>query len=215
MWWWCYSSYVNVYFLYIYSVDGYCLDHSITRTDVAGRDVTSYLKNLLRKEGYRLTTTTEFEILDEMKCECCEVIKYPNLSPNEKQYTLPDGNIITMKSKSVAAPYVLFDPSLIGSEEMGVAECVIQSIMKADIDLRRSLFNSIVLSGGSTLFKGFGKQLLEDITEKAPPKIGIRISVPPKRQISAWVGGSLLASLPSFKDQWYTKEQYNDDKCNI
>lgn len=117
-----------------------------------------------------------------------------------------------MKSDSINAPTVLFDPSLIGSEEIGISECVIESIMKSDIDLRRSLFSSIVLCGGCTMFKGFGKLLLDEITKKAPPEIGIRISAPPKRLTSAWVGGSLLASLPSFSEQWYTIEKYNEKK---
>lgn len=117
-----------------------------------------------------------------------------------------------MKSDSINAPSVLFEPSLIGSEEIGISGCVIESIMKSDIDLRRNLFSSIVLCGGSTLFKGFGKLLLDEITKRAPPDIGIRISAPPKRLTSAWVGGSLLASLPSFSEQWYTIEKYQQNK---
>ena len=46
---------------------GFALPHSIIRSDVAGRDVTRYLKLLLRREGLLFKTTSEFEIVRTMK----------------------------------------------------------------------------------------------------------------------------------------------------
>jgi len=42
--------------------EGFALPHSIMRTDLAGRDVTRYLKLLLKREGCTFKTTAEFEI---------------------------------------------------------------------------------------------------------------------------------------------------------
>lgn len=52
------------------------------------------------------------------------------------------------------APELLFRPDLIGEECEGIHEVLTYSIQKSDTDLRRTLFSNIVLSGGSTLFKG-------------------------------------------------------------
>ena len=52
------------------------------------------------------------------------------------------------------APEILFQPDLVGSESPGLHQLVTHSIMKADLDLRKALFSNIVLSGGSTTFKG-------------------------------------------------------------
>ncbi len=46
---------------------GFSLPHSIMRTDVAGRDVTRYLQSLLRREGFIFKTSSEFEIVRQMK----------------------------------------------------------------------------------------------------------------------------------------------------
>lgn len=46
---------------------GFALPHSIMRSDVAGRDVTRYLKLLLRREGLLFKTTSELEIVRTMK----------------------------------------------------------------------------------------------------------------------------------------------------
>ena len=37
---------------------------------------------------------------------------------------------------------------------MGVNDLLYASIRKSDLDLRKTLYQNIVLSGGSTLFKG-------------------------------------------------------------
>lgn len=51
------------------------------------------------------------------------------------------------------APEVLFRPDLIGEEYEGLHEVLLYAIQKSDMDLRKVLFQNIVLSGGSTLFK--------------------------------------------------------------
>jgi len=35
--------------------------------------------------------------------------------------------------------------------------------MKCDVDVRRDLFQNIILSGGSTLFEGMGERLWQEI----------------------------------------------------
>jgi centractin len=51
------------------------------------------------------------------------------------------------------APEVLFRPDLIGEEYEGLHEVLLYAIQKSDMDLRKVLYQNIVLSGGSTLFK--------------------------------------------------------------
>lgn len=52
------------------------------------------------------------------------------------------------------APEILFNPEQIGLEYAGVHQVVVDSINRVDLDLRKSLFSNIVLSGGSTLCTG-------------------------------------------------------------
>lgn len=148
--------------------EGFALPHSIMRVDLAGRDVTNHLQLLLRRSGYTFNTTAEHELVRQIKEKCC-VVSF-NASDQEHQatqpkyqYQLPDGSNIEIGSEAFRAPEILFQPDLIGSESKGIHDCMVKSIMKADIDLRRSLFSQMVLSGGSTLFPGFGDRLLNEI----------------------------------------------------
>ncbi|XP_076061872.1 actin-related protein 1 [Oratosquilla oratoria] len=195
--------------------EGFATPHSIMRVDIAGRDVTRYLKLLLRKEGLSLHTTAEFEIVKTMKERACYLATNPQreeVIDNEKlAYTLPDGSSIEVGQARFRAPEVLFRPDLIGDESEGIHEVLLYAIHKSDMDLRKLLFQNIVISGGSTLFKGFGDRLLSEVKKLAPKDIKIRISAPAERLYSTWIGGSILASLDTFKRMWVSKREYEEE----
>lgn len=65
--------------------------------------------------------------------------------------------------------------------------------------MRKSLYGSIVLSGGSTLTKGFGDRLLHEVQRLAVKDMRIKIFAPPERKYTTWTGGSILAGLSTFK----------------
>lgn len=47
--------------------EGFAMPHSIMRVDIAGRDVSRYLRLLLRKEGVDFHTSAEFEVVRTIK----------------------------------------------------------------------------------------------------------------------------------------------------
>jgi len=210
--------------------EGYALPHSISRSDIAGREVTQHLQLLLRKSGLSFTTTAESDLVKAMKEDVCFVAQQALLgvesldstssadkdkSTASTLYQLPDGQTVTISSERCVAPEVLFNPSIIGSEEKGVAETLNHSIQKSDIDLRATLYTQIVLAGGSTCIAGFGDRLLTEMRARAPSHTRLRISAPPERIYSAWAGGSILASLATFKNMWVTKTEWEEYGSNI
>ena len=128
----------------------------------------------------------------------------------EKSYELPDGDVITIGNERFRCPEVLFQPSFLGMEGFGVHDATYNSIMKADIDIRKDLYANIVLSGGTTMFPGFADRMKKEITALAPSTMNVKVIAPPERKYSVWIGGSILASLQSFKDMWISKKEYNE-----
>ncbi|SBT75332.1 actin-related protein, putative [Plasmodium ovale] len=197
--------------------EGYSITNTITRTDVAGRDITTYLSYLLRKNGHLFNTSAEMEVVKNMKENCCYVSFNMSKEKNSAEkalttlpYILPDGSQILIGSERYRAPEVLFNPSILGLEYLGLSELIVTSITRADMDLRKTLYSHIVLSGGTTLFHGFGDRLLNEIRKFAPKDITIRISAPPERKFSTFIGGSILASLATFKKIWITKQEFDE-----
>ena len=121
--------------------------------------MTRHLQTLLRKAGCALTSSAELEVVREIKERLCYVA--PNLVKEKREaagrtddYLLPDGTTVQLGSERFEAPEVLFNPEMLGDEAAGVHEVVDDAIRKTDIDLRRTLYSNIVLSGGSTMFRG-------------------------------------------------------------
>jgi len=209
--------------------EGYALPHSIVRSDVAGADVSSRLQALLRKSGLALGTTAETDFVHTMKEQVCYVNGVPVVvggaesdprvgggsDPARAQYQLPDGQVVDLSTERYHSSEVLFNPSLIGSEEKSIQDVLLTSINRSDMDLRSTLYSNIVLSGGSTLTPGLGDRLLSEIRSKAPERTRIRINAPPERTDSAWVGGSVLASLATFKSMWVSRREYEEHGPSI
>ena len=74
---------------------------------------------------------------------------------------------------------------------------------------RKDLYGNIVLSGGTTMFPGIADRLLKDVQALAPPTMKVKV-IAPDGKYSAWVGGSILASLSFFQQMWITKEEYDE-----
>jgi len=198
--------------------EGFALPHSIRRIDLAGRDVTKQLQFHLRKAGTSFTTSAEMQIVQQIKEECCHVafdpIKEEDDPQAPKSYRLPDGTSIQIGTEAFRAPEILFQPHLVGKEFGGLHDMVVESIGMSDIDLRRTLYQSILLSGGTTMMEGLGKRLLNEVKNKCVKDMKIKILAPPERKFSTWIGGSILASLGTFRRMSISAEEYKDDSAD-
>lgn len=168
--------------------------------DIAGRDITENLSLHLRKSGHTFSTSAEKEIVRTVKEKTCYIAINPTKEEKEsagnyEEFILPDGNTLKLHNERFRAPEILFSPDIIGSESPGVHQLLVDAITKADMDLRKTLFENIVLSGGTTLTRGFGDRLLNEVKRLALKDCKIRILAPPERKWSTWIGGSILGSL--------------------
>jgi actin-related protein 3 len=50
-------------------------------------------------------------------------------------------------------------------------------IQHCPIDVRRPLYHNIVLSGGSTMFKGFGRRLQRDIKKTVDARLNLSMAL--------------------------------------
>ncbi|KAJ7531091.1 hypothetical protein O6H91_14G031900 [Diphasiastrum complanatum] len=141
-------------------------------------------------------------------------------------YELPDGQTIEVGAERFKIPDLLFSPSLIqtipgmeklsaesGSNLRGLPSMVIDSINKCDVDIRRELFSSILLAGGTAAMQQMKERLEKELMEEAPQAARVKVLASGnaiERRFSVWIGGSILASLGSFQQMWFSKAEYEE-----
>eukprot|EP01064_Diplonema_japonicum_P029468 TRINITY_DN4787_c1_g1_i4.p1 TRINITY_DN4787_c1_g1~~TRINITY_DN4787_c1_g1_i4.p1 ORF type:complete len:433 (+),score=88.66 TRINITY_DN4787_c1_g1_i4:147-1301(+) len=202
--------------------EGFVDKNGIQRSNIAGREITSYLQRLLFQKGYNFSTPREVQFVQEIKEASCYVA-LDMMEEEEKQddeieysHTLPDGQKVTLTEERYKASEALFDPTRIDSEAPALHQMVWSTIQSSAIDNRAGMMANIILSGGNTLFPGIDKRLQEEVsTLKGPGGAAIvKVSADPARAESVFAGAAVLASLPSFNSEWLTAETYDEEGIN-
>ncbi|KAG2382441.1 hypothetical protein C9374_005643 [Naegleria lovaniensis] len=199
--------------------NGYHTKIAAKRVNMGGSDLDEYLATLLQERGYYFSTSAELHVVKQIK----EKLSYCALdldaelqtdrmsSKLEKAYELPDGNVISISNERFRCMEALFNPSLIGREDVGIHEMVFNAIQKCDLGVRKDFYGNILLSGGSTFSEGFSDRLVKEITSLAPASILVKVVSPPERKYSVWIGGSILGDLSSFQQYYLSKQEYDDE----
>lgn len=187
--------------------EGCILPFATQRQNVAGGDLTAYLNSMLETRGYLINTNTKREVVGNMKETMCYFAC--DESSMERRYVLPDGSCVVMNQEWCQCPEALFQPSLLGKEEPGLHEMLLQSIKRCNVDIRQNIYSNLLLSGGSSLFPGLKERLAREIQAQVPAE-RVNVLAPPDRKHLAWVGGSILASLATFGQSCVTKEDYDE-----
>ena len=102
----------------------------------------------------------------------------------------------------------MFQPSLVGLSQTGLHECIYNSIMKCDVNLRKDLYANIVVAGENMLDSEIIDRIQHEISQLAPPTMKITPFHPSEAEIAVWRGGASLASLPHFGQLCVTTHEY-------
>lgn len=222
--------------------EGYVIGSCIKHIPIAGRDITYFIQQLLRERETGIPVEQSLETAKAIKERFCytspdiakEFSKYDS-DPAKwiKQY---EGiNSVNKKKFSVdvgyerfLGPEIFFHPEFSNPDfTTSISEAVDSVIQNCPIDVRRPLYKNIVLSGGSTMFRDFGRRLQRDVKRVVdarlkqseslsqgrikPKPIDVAVITHSMQRYAVWFGGSMLASTPEFYTVCHTKEQY--DEC--
>lgn len=66
------------------------------------------------------------------------------------------------------------------------------------------------------MFQGFAERMQKEITTLATHPMNAKVFASPERKHFTWLGGSILASLSTFKDtMWISKQEYDESGPSI
>ncbi len=198
--------------------EGFGLFHSILQMDYGGMDLTNWIGDHDSKAGYHFPSPYNVDIWAYLKEMHCPVVAdrgaFAAATTESKRHdvvyhTLPDGTEVSLGIERYYVCESFFDPSLVGKSGGGLHQLAVESVRKCDSDISPQLFSNVVLSGGGSLFNGLPDRLNKELHDLIPQE-KVRVYASTERQSAAWVGGSILASLPTIQDMWVTKAEYDE-----
>mmetsp|Transcript_21478 Transcript_21478/g.29855 ORF Transcript_21478/g.29855 Transcript_21478/m.29855 type:complete len:393 (-) Transcript_21478:228-1406(-) len=212
-------------------VDGFAFPHVTKRLNVAGRHITTYLVDLLLRRGYAFNRSADFWTVQDMKEELCftsfdyerDLKLAQETTHLVKSYTLPDGRVIKVGPERFMAPEALFRPDLVDVDGGGIADCVFKCVQEMDIDNRMTLYQHIVMSGGSSMYPGMPSRMEKEITslylanvlkgnKEGLRKLKLRVEDPPRRKHMVFLGGAVLADIMRDKPEfWVSKQEWEEE----
>ena len=197
------STFVPIYY-------GCSLPHAIIRTNIGGRILTEYMKQLLEKK-VKFSTMAEMEIVKDIKEKSCYILNDNDEILKKYYYELPDGNKIELNEERIKCPEILFNPSIINRKEKTISEQCYEAIEKCDNDIKKEIYNCIVLSGGSSVFEGLEERFYKEIKHLVKDEMinEIKIETGNDRKYGVWTGGAML-SMCGFELKWITKNEYEE-----
>ncbi|KAI1772628.1 Actin/actin-like protein [Hypoxylon cercidicola] len=98
-----------------------------------------------------------------------------------------------------------------------IPELIRAAVNSVDVDLRPNLLGNIVVTGGTSLLNGFSDRLNNELMAMYPG-MKIKLHAPgltTERRFSAWIGGSILASLGTFHQMWISRKEYEENGAGI
>ena len=189
--------------------EGYPEPHAVLKSGFGGKQLTEYMSSLLSNK-YTL------DVCEDIKAKLCIVSINDTIDTHKdtkevSKYTLPDGKEIEIEDEVLLrCGEALFQPKLLKVDGDGIDRMVYNSTMKVSVSIRRDLFRNVIMSGGTSMIKGFQERLEKGVTALSPSTIESKIIAAEERQYFAWIGGSILGSLSTFEAMWIEKSEYDE-----
>ncbi|KAK3603176.1 hypothetical protein CHS0354_043009 [Potamilus streckersoni] len=226
--------------------EGYVIGSCIKHIPIAGRDITYFIQQLLREREVGIPPEQSLETAKAIKerySYVCpdiakEFAKYDQ-DPSKWMKQFDGVNTVTKQPFTVdvgyerfLGPEIFFHPEFSNPDfTTPISEVVDAVIQNSPIDCRRGLYKNIVLSGGSTMFKDFGRKLQRDVKRMVdqrlkiseelsggqlkPKPIDVQVVTHHMQRYAVWFGGSMLASTPEFYQVCHTKADYDEHGPSI
>ncbi|KRZ49616.1 Actin-related protein 6 [Trichinella nativa] len=189
---------------------------AVIRLSMGGKALTNFLKEIV---SYRLLNVMEETYVMN---QCKEDIKFKyGFQRNRMRGYMRERNALPEKNSDeqflrlgverFSVPELLFSPSDVGIQEMGLAEALAYSILqRCPETIQPYLLNNILLTGGNCLFKGIQKRLWSDLRSLVPEEFDIRVKLADDPVCNAWQGARLFTTGKMFQQSVVTKKQYDE-----
>ncbi|XP_068248580.1 actin-related protein 6-like [Palaemon carinicauda] len=123
--------------------------------------------------------------------------------------------LIRLNNERFSIPELLFNPSDVGIQEMGITEAIVHSINKCPEETRPHLFRNILLTGGNCNFPGFKDRVFNDVRSLTADYYEVNVTLAKNPSTYAWRGGAAISRSAHFPEMLVTKREWEEDGYNV
>jgi actin-related protein 3 len=218
-------------------VDGHVIPSAIQQMNFSGRHITEFVLQRLRDRGEIIPPEDSFQVAKLVKEKFCYVNQGSSENTNSKTPTVTTiskvikNTHISIKEEQYLAAECFFNPSIIRGQQLrSLPHLIDAAILASPIDTRKELLQNIVLSGGSTMFKNFGRRLEQEVRCVVSNRlkensaklhvatggnVNVKVVSHTFQKDAVWCGGSIIAESTQFQHLLTKKSEYLEHGSHI
>ncbi|KAH8343660.1 hypothetical protein KR059_003331 [Drosophila kikkawai] len=112
--------------------------------------------------------------------------------------------------EDIRVPEILFQPSMIGCSEAGLAELIAFVLKLFPAEEQQRMVDHVYLTGGCGQFRGLKERLAKELLEMRPFQSQFAIYESDEHTLSAWLGACVQAEDPGFGQTLTTRQDYQE-----
>ncbi|KAH7714207.1 Actin family protein [Aphelenchoides avenae] len=224
-------------------IDGKICSQGVIRIDVGGKALTNQLKEWVSYR--QVNVLEETYVINQCKEDVCYVsLNFdadmlasrlpPTSNPIRREYVLPDfltlhrGEVrqpdkqypSTMQSVQLdierfATPEILFQPSNVHVDQMGIVEAIIHSLANVAEETYYDMLQNIILIGGNAHFPGYLERIRQDLRPDINERYNFEVTRPNNPSTYAWHCAEQLVREKKIERRFVTKAEYAEHGQNI
>lgn len=168
----------------------------------------------INKEGGTSDSEGEDEKLEELetllKLHDPEFQKELDVGGLSGELSLEESYRLTLGIERIRAPELLFQPSMLGLDQAGLAETIEFMLRRLETERQDSIVQNVYLTGGCANLKAFKSRIEWELLQMRPFQSSFNVMCAGSPSLDAWRGARKFASSPHLTKGSTTRAQYEE-----
>ncbi|XP_017590617.1 PREDICTED: actin-related protein 5, partial [Corvus brachyrhynchos] len=126
-------------------------------------------------------------------------------------FNLAEYHQLFLGTERIRAPEIVFQPSLIGEDQAGIAETMQYVLERYSKEQQALLVQNVFLTGGNTMYPGLKARIQKELLEMRPFQSSFQVHLASSPVLDAWYGARDWAvEYTNREEGWITRKDYEE-----
>uniref|UniRef100_A0A8C0EXS8 Actin-related protein 5 n=1 Tax=Bubo bubo TaxID=30461 RepID=A0A8C0EXS8_BUBBB len=126
-------------------------------------------------------------------------------------FNLAEYHQLFLGTERIRAPEIVFQPSLIGEDQAGIAETMQYVLERYSKEQQAILVQNVFLTGGNTMYPGLKARVQKELLEMRPFQSSFQVHLASSPVLDAWYGARDWAvEYMTREEGWITRKDYEE-----